>query len=400
MTLDIVIFGLSLSSSWGNGHATTYRALCKALHRRGHRITFLERDTPWYRNRRDLPDPSYCRLELYTDLKEVSPRYTKLVSKADLVIVGSYVPNGAMLSDWIAMNASGVTAFYDIDTPVTLAMLERGEGDYIASALVPRFDLYLSFTGGPVLELIERVYGSPRARTLHCSVDPEAHKPLGRNPAWSLGYLGTYCEDRDPSLKRFLLDPALRLIDHRFVVAGARYPEKLAWPPNVERIEHVPPDAHAAFYCGQRYTLNVTRADMVAVGFSPSVRLFEAAACGVPIISDRWPGIEDLFKPDDEILIVDRTQQVVDILRNLPEERRLDIAAAARRRVLAGHTAEQRARQLESYYIEARRTPDPTRRAGRRRPMMPQGQTRSPERIDMSDTRRCAPIQAGQEQSC
>lgn len=156
------------------------------------------------------------------------------------------------------------------------------------------------------------------------------------------------------------------------MVAGARYPAELAWPPNVERIEHVPPDAHAAFYCGQRYTLNVTRADMVAAGFSPSVRLFEAAACGVPIISDRWPGIEKLFKPDDEILIVDRTRQVVDILRDLPEERRLEIAAAARRRVLAGHTAEQRARQLESYYIEAR-TSEPARRAGRRCPVMSGG---------------------------
>ena len=372
MTLDIVIFGLSLSSSWGNGHATTYRALCKALHQRGHRITFLERDTPWYRNHRDLPDPSYCRLELYNDLKEVPSRHTKLVSKADLVIIGSYVPNGAVLSDWIAMNASGVTAFYDIDTPVTLAMLERGDGDYMTSALVPRFDLYLSFTDGPVLEHIERVYGSPRARALQCSVDPEAHKPLIQNPTWSLGYLGTYSEDRDPALKRFLLDPALRLTGERFVVAGARYPAELAWPPNVERIEHVPPDAHAAFYCGQRYTLNVTRADMVAAGFSPSVRLFEAAACGVPIISDRWPGIEKLFKPDDEILIVDRTRQVVDILRDLPEERRLEIAAAARRRVLAGHTAEQRARQLESYYIEAR-TSEPARRAGRRCPVMSGG---------------------------
>src|SRR5436305_2404351 len=182
MTLEIVIFGLSLTSSWGNGHATTYRALCKALHQRGHRITFLERDTPWYRNHRDLPDPSYCDLELYNDLKDVPSRHTKLVSKADLVIIGSYVPNGAVLSEWIAMNASGVTAFYDIDTPVTLAMLKRGDGDYMTSALVPRFDLYLSFTDGLVLDIIESVYGSPRARALQCSVDPEAHKPLIQNP--------------------------------------------------------------------------------------------------------------------------------------------------------------------------------------------------------------------------
>src|SRR3954462_13357257 len=143
MNLNIVIFGLSMTSSWGNGHASTYRALIKALARRGHRVTFLERDVPWYRRHRDLLDPSYCRIELYEKLSEVG-RFRDLVAQADLVIQGSYVPNGIILAEWITTEAQGVTAFYDIDTPVTLAKLDGGGVDYIAAHLMPRFDLFLS----------------------------------------------------------------------------------------------------------------------------------------------------------------------------------------------------------------------------------------------------------------
>jgi spore maturation protein CgeB len=352
MNLNIVVFGLSITSSWGNGHATTYRALLKALTQRGHRVTFLERDVPWYSAHRDLPDPSYCRVDLYSELKEVSSRFAKIVSDADLVILGSYVPDGAMIADWITTNAKGVTAFYDIDTPITLAGLECGKAEYITAALIPRFDLYLSFTGGPVLEVIETAYGSPRARPLYCSVDPDLHKPVPAKRKWRLGYLGTHSEDREQKLQDLLVAPAKQLPQERFVVAGSSYPEATVWPANVERVEHVPPEAHSSFYCSQSYTLNITRANMVKAGFSPSVRLFEAAAAGVPIITDRWAGIESIFKPDEEILIADLSEHVVNILTELPEDRRRAIAAAARKRVLADHTADRRARQLEEYCQE------------------------------------------------
>jgi len=352
MNLNIVVFGLSITSSWGNGHATTYRALLKALAQRGHRVTFLERDVPWYRAHRDLPDPSYCRVDLYSELKEVSSRFAKIVSDADLVILGSYVPDGAIIADSITTNAKGVTAFYDIDTPVTLAGLECGKAEYITAPLIPRFDLYLSFTGGPVLEVIETAYGSPRARPLYCSVDPDLHKPVPATTKWRLGYLGTHSDDREQKLEDLLVAPAKQLPQEQFVVAGSSYPEATVWPGNVERIEHVPPEAHSSFYCRQRYTLNITRANMVKAGFSPSVRLFEAAAAGVPIITDRWAGIESIFKPDEEILIADLSEHVVNILTALPEDRRRAIAAAARKRVLADHTADRRARQLEEYYQE------------------------------------------------
>jgi spore maturation protein CgeB len=352
MKLDIVIFGLSITSSWGNGHATTYRALCKALERRGHQVTFFERDVPWYAQHRDLPRPPYCRTELYQSVGDVCSGFRHHVRHADLVILGSYVPDGRILGDWITKQACGVTAFYDIDTPVTLAALEAHKAQYISAPLIPRFDLYLSFTGGPALELIETLYGSPRARPLYCGVDPELHRPVATAPRWALGYLGTHSEDRAAPLQQLLIAPAQRLPDERFVIAGAGYPAQSQWPGNVEHIPHLAPDAHPSFYCAQRFTLNLTRAQMVQLGFSPSVRLFEAAACGVPIISDRWAGLDTFFTPGEEILIADTPEQVTQLLRELPEAQRRSIADAALKRVLASHTADKRAQQLEQHYAE------------------------------------------------
>ncbi len=349
MKLNIVVFGLSITSSWGNGHAVTYRALLKALAARGHQITFLERDVHWYRNNRDLPKADYCRIELYRELREL-PRYVSLVANADLVILGSYVPDGATVGDWITSRARGVTAFYDIDTPVTVAALARGRADYLTPSLIPRFNLYLSFTGGSTLDLLERRFGSPCARALYCTADADLHLPLNVEQAFALGYLGTYSKDRQPGLKRLLIEPACKLRSERFVVAGAQYPAALRFPKNVTRIEHAPPAEHPALYARQRFTLNVTRADMVAAGYSPSVRLFEAAACSVPVISDRWPGLDTFFTPGQEILIADDTNQVLTILQDLPEARRRAIGEAARRKFLSHHSPAQRARDLENYY--------------------------------------------------
>jgi spore maturation protein CgeB len=359
MNLNILIFGLSITSSWGNGHATTYRALIKALARRGHRVTFAERNASWYARYRDLPDPAYCSVELYDSLEEVAPRFGWLVGNADLVILGSFVPDGAVLGDWITSRARGVTAFYDIDTPVTLAKLAAGSTDYIAPHLIPRFDLFLSFTGGPTLEHVERHYGSPRARPLYCAADIELHSPAPAPMRGNLGYLGTYSSDREQPFRDYLTEPALQLPQHRFIVAGAQYPAERDWPPNVAHIEHVPPAEHARFYGSQCYTLNITRSEMAARGYSPSVRLFEAAACGTPIISDRWPGIETFFVPDEEILIADRATDVIGILASMPEDRRRSVASAAHRRLLTTHTADQRAKKLEEFYAEALQSTQP-----------------------------------------
>jgi spore maturation protein CgeB len=347
--LRIVILGLSITSSWGNGHATTYRGLAKALLRRGHTVTFLERDVPWYAAHRDPVSAAWGNVHLYAGVACLRSRFAAEIAAADAVIVGSYVADGPDILGWVLDIARGIVAFYDIDTPVTVARLERGNEEYLSAAHLPHLDLYLSFTGGPLLARIEETFGVRRAVPLYCTVDPDVHFPEPCAPKWDLGYLGTYSTDRQPKLDELLSAPARRLPDRRFVVAGPQYPSGIAWPTNVERIEHLSPDRHRDFYCSQRFTLNVTRADMVAAGWSPSVRLFEAAACGVPIISDAWPGLVSIFMPDEEILIADDGARVAAIIAGMPEDERLRLAAAARRRVLAGHTAACRAQQLEDY---------------------------------------------------
>jgi nucleoside-diphosphate-sugar epimerase/spore maturation protein CgeB len=351
--MKIVVLGLSITSSWGNGHATTYRGLLRELAHRGHEVTFLERDAPWYAATRDLAHPTFCTTRLYADPAQLRREFTEQVANADAVILGSYVPDGVEVGDWVCATARGVKAFYDIDTPVTLAKLARADFEYLAPALIPRFDLYLSFTGGPTLRRIEEQHGARVARALYCSVDARAYCPVKVRERHALGYLGTYSDDRQPTLERLLLEPARALPEERFAVAGPQYPPRIRWPGNVERLEHLPPPDHPAFYCAQRFTLNVTRADMVAVGHSPSVRLFEAAACGVPIISDWWEGLDEMFRIEDEIVIADSGDDVARLLRDSPEARRRAIGRAARRRVLREHTAEVRARELERHLGEA-----------------------------------------------
>jgi len=352
--MKFTVIGLSLTSSWGNGHATTYRALLKELSRLGHDILFLEKDVPYYASNRDLPDPSFCRVALYRNNGELFESHRQDLAEADVVIVGSYVQDGVDVGDWVIRNATGIKAFYDIDTPVTLAKLERGDYEYITPRLIEKYDLYLSFSGGPILEYLEAYYGSPAARALYCSVDPEYYYPEKTEMLWEMGYLGTYSIDRQPTLSKLLCQTAALMPRKRFVVAGPQYPSGIHWPMNVNRIEHLPPERHRSFYNSQRYTLNVTRADMIRAGYSPSVRLFEAAACGVPIISDYWDGLTSIFDEDSEILIARNSSDVQDILKDPEEERRNTIGRNAREKVMRYHTAKSRAMELVSYIKQLR----------------------------------------------
>ncbi|QRR00298.1 CgeB family protein [Dyadobacter sandarakinus] len=351
--LDIVILGLSITSSWGNGHATTFRGLVRELHKNGHTVTFLERDVPWYASNRDLTDFPYCSIHLYKDLDELRTRHEEAVRKADLVMVGSYVPEGVEAGKFVVETAGGITAFYDIDTPVTLAKIERGDYEYIHPELIAQYHMYLSFTGGPTLDRIEQQYGSPMARPFYCSFDPELYYPEQQDQQWELGYLGTYSADRQPPLHELMVRAAEHLPESRFVVAGPQYPADIAWPANVERIEHLPPAQHRAFYNSQRFTLNITRADMIRAGYSPSVRLFEAAACRTPIISDYWDGLDSIFEIGREILISRSAEDTVRLLRDTTDPERDAIAERAFQKVLLHHTAAHRATELEQYYQEA-----------------------------------------------
>jgi spore maturation protein CgeB len=343
----VVFIGLSITSSWGNGHATNYRALSAELHARGHEVLFCERDVPWYAAQRDLPSPGYAELCLYQNIGELQRRAHDAVHAADLVIIGSYVPEGVAVAEWVLHTATGAVAFYDIDTPVTLAKLARGDHEYIAPWLIPEFDFYLSFTAGPALDLLQDRYGARRPMAFHCLVDPTAYQPQPGARRWDLGYLGTYSEDRQPGVEALLIAVARAAPERHFVVAGPQYPAEVQWPANVERIEHLAPPEHPAFYAAQRFTLNITRAEMRRLGWSPSVRLFEAAACGSAIISDRWAGLDDVLVPGREILLADTTTEVLQALRETAEEARRALGEAARRRVLAHHTAAHRVDLLE-----------------------------------------------------
>ncbi|OFZ40822.1 MAG: glycosyltransferase [Bdellovibrionales bacterium GWC1_52_8] len=351
--LRIVICGLSITSSWGNGHATTYRGLVKELVANGNEVLFLERDRPWYSAHRDLPAPPYGRTELYSTLEEFKDRFTGSIREADAVIVGSFVPEGIELGDWVTKNTRGLSVFYDIDTPEPLAHIGLGSCEYLTRELVARYQLYLSFTGGPTLQRLEKEFGSPMARPLFCSVDPLHYYPQKGESSWDLGYLGTYSPDRQPTLETLLLEPARNWPEGHFIVAGAQFPGALDWGKNVKHVEHLPPSAHRDFYNALRFTLNVTRKNMIRAGHSPSVRLFEAAACGTPIISDYWSGLELLFKPGLEILIARHTDDVNRMLRRISEEERLAIGERARKRILNSHTAAHRACELQQHFRDA-----------------------------------------------
>jgi spore maturation protein CgeB len=341
--MKLVVLGLALSSSWGNGHATTFRALLAAFAARGHEVLFLERDVPWYAEHRDLADPDFCDLAYYDSLAALAD-WRETIAQADAVMVGSYVPEGIAVGAFVQAHTRGLTCFYDIDTPVTLAALDRGDCDYLSREVLAGYDVYFSFTGGPTLERLEREYGARAARALYCSVDTARYRPLEVPVRWDLTYLGTYSPDRQPTLERLLIAPARARPDLRFAVAGPQYPEGIDWPANVERIAHLPPAEHPAFYSASRFALNVTRADMIAAGWSPSVRLFEAGACGTPIISDRWDGIDSLLAPGREIILAADT---ADVLAALDQDARA-IGAAARAAVLAQHSAEARAAGFEA----------------------------------------------------
>ena len=343
---DIVVLGLSLSSSWGNGHATTYRALVRGLQSHGRRVLFLERDVPWYASNRDLPDPDFCDLQYYHSVEDLLERFTTELKAAGSVIVGSYVPDGVAVIDALDRLDLQQLCFYDIDTPVTLAKLHRDDEEYLARRQIPLFDIYFSFSGGPVLDRLEEEFGAPLAMPLYCSVDAERYGPTDDTPQWDLGYLGTYSPDRQPTLEKLLIEPARRLPHMRFVVAGPQFPDSIDWPANVERIEHLPPAEHRAFYNRQRFTLNVTRADMIAAGWSPSVRLFEASACGTPVISDMWDGLEQLLPPGEAILLARETDDVIKYLENTSDAERAALSASARRYVLAEHTGTARSGEL------------------------------------------------------
>ncbi|RRA49390.1 glycosyltransferase [Acidipila sp. EB88] len=349
--MKILILGLTITSSWGNGHATTFRALCRAVHARGHSIDFIEKDVEWYRSHRDLPEASYCRIHLYEDWNvDGRVRALQLAADADVIVIGSYFPDAIEATRTLLDAARCPVTFYDIDTPITIAKLRtEGRTDYLDAALIPSYAAYMSFTSGPMLQEIEQRFGSPLAVPLHCSVDADVYQPQEPQAAYraELSYLGTYAADRQEKLMQFVDAPAQRLADRAFLVAGPMYPTDVSWAPNVRLLSHVAPAEHPAFYSSARFSLNLTRYDMVEAGYSPSVRLFEAAACGAAILSDAWSGLETFLTPGEEIVTVGDADDVLAALHGISEADRLRMGQRARERILASHTSTHRAAEFE-----------------------------------------------------
>ncbi len=354
--MKIVIFGLAITSSWGNGHATTFRALCAALRARGHRIVFFEKNTYWYADNRDLPQPDFCDTRIYESWDEVRCEARRHLGDCDVAMVGSYVADGIRITNELFDSPAPVKAFYDIDTPITVSALrERGATEYLLQEQIPGFDVYFSFTGGPMLREIERRFGARHAVPLYCAVDPTQYRafPVHKRFACDLSYMGTYAPDRQPKIEEFFCEPARRLPRHKFLLAGPQYPKQLRWPKNVRRIMHLNPRWHARFYSSSRMTLNVTRRDMVQAGYSPSVRLFEAAASGATLVSDNWPGLDTFFYPGTEILLPVTADDVARYITDFDDAELRRIGHAAQERVLAAHTSDRRAHEFESAIEQA-----------------------------------------------
>lgn len=346
--MKLLVFGLSMTSSWGNGHATVYRGLCKQLNRLGLDVTFVERDVPWYSENRDLPSADFARILLYRDAGELEDLMEQELMGADVVMVGSYFPDGIAVAERLGRRREAISIYYDIDTPITLSHFRsKRTAPYIRADQIPFFDAVLSFTGGRALFELERHWGARNAEAFYCALDPETHRRVDAQSRFRcrLGYMGTYSNDRHEVWQRLFLRPATRLPQYRFVLAGPQYPS-MELPPNLTHFQHVAPQEHSAFYSSCDFTLNLTRGPMATYGYSPSVRLFEAAGCGACIVSDRWDGLGEVFDIGREILVVDGEDEMVRLLQEAPTDELLEIGERAQARALKDHTYSVRAQQF------------------------------------------------------
>lgn len=348
--MKIVIFGLTISSSWGNGHATLLRGLFKALVARGHTIVFFERDVPYYAAHRDMVEFPGVELHLYSDWSSVRSVAMNALRDADAGIVTSYCPDGIAATDLLLDSSVSLRVLYDLDTPVTLDAWKQGQSlSYIGERGLADFDLVLSYTGGDALLELQQTLGARRVFPLYGSVDPDIHHPVTplSDLVSDLSYLGTYADDRQSQLDSLFIGAARQLPARRFLIGGSKYPHGFPWLPNIWYLQHVPPASHSAFYCSSLLTLNVTRAAMARMGYCPSGRLFEAAACGTAIVSDYWDGLNEFFSPAEEILVVHDVRETIAAI-SLPRAELRRIGAAGRQRVMDQHTAMHRAAEMES----------------------------------------------------
>jgi spore maturation protein CgeB len=356
--MKFAIFGLTISSSWGNGHATLWRGLCKALVKLGHEFIFFERDVPYYASTRDWPTlpPSLgdSKLVLYSDWATVESRVRRELIHCDAAIVSSYCFDAQAATDAVLDAQHPLSVFYDLDTPVTLDALRAGKQvPYVPWRGLRDFDLVLSYTGGAALEALRSDLCAHRVRALYGHVDPDVHQPVDSVARYKavLSWLGTYSADRQTMLEELFVGPARLRPTQKFLIGGAQYPEHFPWSSNVYFVQHLPPQEHAAFFSSSRLTLNVTREPMARMGWCPSGRLFEAAACGAAVLSDEWCGLDDFYTPGEQVLVAHDGADTLAAL-DMSDAQLQAIGRAARERTLDEHTSQHRARQLIHYLEE------------------------------------------------
>lgn len=364
--MKILVFGLTISSSWGNGHATLWRGLCKALHRLGHSVVFFERNQSYYEGARDWHASPGTELVLYDGWWAIRDRVVRHLLDADVAIVTSYCADAISACEEI-LESDALPVFYDLDTPVTLSNLQAGESvPYLGADGLRAYELVLSYTGGEALEYLHTMLGAKRTFALYGHVDPEVHRPVAPVERYraDLSYLGTYAADRQFAVETLFVEPARQRPEQRFLIGGAQYPDSFPWTSNVYFVHHLPPQEHAAFFSSSRLTLNVTRLAMARMGWCPSGRLFEAAASRTAIISDDWPGLPDFYTPGDELLLARTSEDAIAAL-DLSDTELATIAARAYERTLDQHTSMHRARQLVAILEETLSTSVQTQRMPR-----------------------------------
>jgi spore maturation protein CgeB len=353
--MQLVVFGLSVSSAAGSSHAMLWRGLIEALTARGHQVTFYEQDTPYRAAHRDYPELPDGELVQYKTFEDIRANALSALKKADAGIVTSACPDALAASALLLGSAVPIRAFYDFDTALTLNTLAHGEAvPYLGARGLSDFDIVLSYTGGPALEELSRVLGARNVVPLFGGVDPHLYapaQPIARFRA-DLSYLGAYAADRQMALEQLLLAPARAREDLTFAIGGSQYPSDFARTSNVKYLWHVPPHEHPAMFCSARLSLHVTRAPAAAMGFCPSDQLFQAAACGAALISDAWPGISQFYEPRDELIVGRDTRDVLNAL-TLSDSELASMGKRARERTLAQHTLDIRARQLIDHLCDA-----------------------------------------------
>jgi spore maturation protein CgeB len=352
MPIDIAFFGSSLVSAYWNGAATYYRGIIRALHRRGHRIIFYEPDAYGRQEHRDIPDPPWARVVVYEgEGTEGVERAIESARHADLLVKASGIGVFDALLERAVLDVrrpDATVAFWDVDAPATLDRVEQDPADPFR-ALIPRYDLVLTYGGGdPVVRAYRRL-GARRCEPVYNALDPDTHHPVPADPRFEgdLAFLGNRLPDREERVTRFFLGAARSLPACRFVLGGSGWGDK-ALPENVRYVGHVYTRDHNAFNCTPRAVLNVNRESMARYGFSPPTRVFEAAGAGGCLITDAWEGIELFLEPDKEVLVANDGDEVAGHLDGLTLAAARALGARARRRVLAEHTYDHRAAQVEA----------------------------------------------------